>query len=188
MVSSGDLETYGAFLAIFALIIGRRVVQMVQGAPLSVGRLVAFAVVYLALGGLALGADALIEPWWVVLVDVAVIVVAALLLPASIEAGVSVYRGPGGGWYYKMGVWVPVVYLSLFVARIVIEIGVLGIDPFAYSPFTTAFSSGQLALLGIVDGLFAGSVGLLVARSVAVYRSFRRAESSERAASAAPLA
>jgi hypothetical protein len=187
VVSTSDLETYGVLLAVFALIVGRRVVRMVQGAPLSIGRLMAFAAVYLALCALALGADLLIEPWWVGLVDAALIVGIALSLPSAIESSVSVYRGPGGGWYFKMGVWVPVVYLALFITRIVIEIGVLGIDPFAYSPFSVTFSTEQLTLLAIVDGLFAVSTGLLVARSVAVYRSFHRAQASEAHGAATPL-
>lgn len=187
MVATSDLESYAILVAVFALIVGRRVVRMVQGAPLSVGRLVAFAAVYLALCALALGTDVLIEPWWVGLIDAALIVGIALTLPSAIESSVSVYRGPGGGWYYKMGVWVPIVYLVLFIARIVIEIGVLGIDPFAFSPFTASFTTQQLTLLALVDALFAVSTGLLVARSVAVYRSFQRAEASESHRGAAPL-
>lgn len=188
MVSSSELASYAPLLAILVLVVGVRILRTVQGAPLSVGRLVGFAVVYVLLGVLALGADALIEPWWVLLVEAAIVAVVALSLPPTIEATVHVYRGPGGGWHFKLGVWVLVAYLGLFLARIVIEIGVLGIDPFAYARFAAGFSTEQLALLGIVDGLFALSIGLLLARSVAIYRSFRRAEASEQAAARAPLA
>lgn len=188
MISNADLESYAIVVAILALVIGRRVVQMVQGAPLSIGRLVGFAAVYLALCALALGTDLLIEPWWVGLLDVAIIVAIATALPSSIESGVSVYRGPRGVWYYKMGVWVPVVYLALFVGRIVIEIGVIGINPFAFSPFAVSFTTEQLTLLAIVDALFAVSTGLLLARSVAVYRSYHRAQASEAKGGPAPLA
>lgn len=185
MVSSNDLETYGLLAVVFALVIGRRVVRMVQGAPLSVGRLIGFAVVYVGLCALSIGADALFEPWWVGPIDAAIAVAVALSLPNWIEPSVSVYRGPGGGWHFKMGIWVPVIYLGLFLGRIVIEVGVLGIDPFAYAPFS--FSGGQLALLAVVDALFAVSTGLLVARSIAVYRSYQRASASEKATAAAPL-
>lgn len=187
MISTTDLESYGIVVVVFALLIGRRIVGMVQGAPLSIGRLVGFAAVYLALCALALGTDLLIEPWWVGLLDAAIIAAIALTLPATIESSVSVYRGPGGRWYFKMGVWVPVVYLTLFLGRIGLEIGVLGIDPFAYSPFSVSFTTEQRALLAIVDALFAVSTGLLVARSVAVYRSFHRAQRAERKGGATPL-
>lgn len=188
MISTSELESYGLLLAVFALLIGRRVVGMVRGAPLSIGRLAAFAAVYLALCALALGADLLIEPWWVGVVNAAIVVGIALTLPSAIESSVAVYRGPGGGWYFKLGMWVPLVYLTLFIGRIAIEIGVLGIDPFAYSPFSVAFTTEQRILLAVVDALFAVSTGLLLARSLAVYRSFRRAQASEQRGAASPLA
>jgi hypothetical protein len=179
MTSSSDLETYGIFLVIIVFILARRTAMMVRGTPLRVGRLVGIAVVYIALFAFAIGFDLLIEPWWVGVIDLAVVVSAAVLLPAYIESRVTVYRGPGGAWYYRLGYLVPAVYLVLFVARLGIEFGVLNIDPFDTTPFTTTFTNFQLALLALVDGLFAFSTGLLVARTVAVYRVYQRTVAAE---------
>ncbi|MCI4336384.1 MAG: hypothetical protein L3K17_04195 [Thermoplasmata archaeon] len=187
MTSGGDLATYAVVLAVFVLIIGRRVVMMVRGTPFSLARLVGVAVFYVALCALALAFDLLLVPWWLVAADVGAIVVVTAGLPPYIESQVSVYRGPGGGWYYRLGAWVPLAYVALFVARLGIEFGVLGINPFVYSASVPNFTTVQLAILAGVDGLFAFSTGLMLARSFAVYRVYQRAAAAESTPSAAPL-
>jgi hypothetical protein len=66
------------------------------------------------------------------------------------------------------------VYLALLLVRLILDVVVLGVNPFAGAPPGTAPLTGTaLLLLAFVDALFGLSTGLLMGRTVGVYLEYR---------------
>ena len=176
-LSSQDLSAIVVAL-LFVLLITRRMLRAVRGAPLSLPRLFGVAGLYVVLFLLLTLEELLYLPYYLPVVDVAVLAAVAALVVPFVQRRVVVYRDPAAGWSYRLGAVIPALYVSLFAARLVIDVAVLGIDPFFTSPTTLELSSSTTALLATVDALYAASTGLLVARTVAIYRAYRAAEAT----------
>lgn len=176
MMFTSAQATEIAVTLLIVLIVGRRVVGMVQGTVLSVPRLFGFAAVFVALWGIVIFGSIPTPPWYSLLDDVVAVVATALIATPLVERRVVLEHRPNGDWVYKLPVVVPALYLGLFVIRVVVELFVVGTTPFGGAS-TVTLSPTQSGILQVVDVLFSISVGLLVARSWAVYRRFRKANS-----------
>lgn len=170
--------------ALIAVLILRRTVGMVHGTPVRPTRLLAFGGFYLVLMALVVSSSALLYPWpWgpaALAADAAAVGLAAWVALRHVERRVVIERRPDGAWIYRLSPLLPVVYVALFVTRLVVDLVVLGASPFA-GP--TAIAGGTPAseemLVAMVDLLFAMSTGLLIGRGLGVYRAYRKRTGSE---------
>ena len=167
-------------LLLFVFIVGRRTYAMLQGTRFSLGRVFAFAALYVllfaalafatlysAVGTWGASAYSLLAPY------VALPVVSALLIAPYVQRTVQFERRDDGQWYYRLTWQIPVAYLSLFVTRFIAEIVVYGpSSAFALPPPAPPSTTALWILIG-VDLLFGISLGLLVGRGWGVYRAYR---------------
>jgi hypothetical protein len=182
-LTNADISTI-IIVAIFVLLIGRRIVLMVRGAPVRPAQMVAFAVLFAALFVLALASSFSQLPVWSYAVDVVVLVVAAIGTAEYVRRRV-VLDLRNGIWYYRLHIGIPVLYLVLFAVRLALDSVVLGIDPFAPPPPNAAALTGTaLGVIVAVDVLFAFSTGLLVGRTAGVLVAHRDRVRQGRAARA----
>ncbi|MCI4321898.1 MAG: hypothetical protein L3K18_06050 [Thermoplasmata archaeon] len=171
-LSSADTTTI-VIVGIFVLLIGRRIVLMIRGAPVRPAQMVAFAVLFAVLFVVALLGSFSVLPLWTYAVDAAVLVASTVGTAEYVRRHV-VLDLRDGVWYYRLHIAIPVVYLVLFAARLALDSAVLGIDPFAPPPANAPMlSTNAIALVAVVDALFALSTGLLVGRTVGVLVAHR---------------
>jgi UDP-N-acetylmuramyl pentapeptide phosphotransferase/UDP-N-acetylglucosamine-1-phosphate transferase len=174
MTDPGTLATELVFVGAIVLLLLRRAYSMVVGAPVSIPRLVAITVVYVVLFAAVVFASIPTPPWYSALLDLAVLVATSVLAIGVVEDRVEVERRPDGKWIYRLPMAVPVAYVVLFVLRLSVNLFVIGEDPFVYPPPTIVLTPVTTALVVVVDALFSFSAGLIVARTVAVYRVYQR--------------
>jgi len=178
-------------LALFIFIMARRTVGQLQGTRFSAGRLFGFAGFYVLLFALLAAATlyAAVTNWGTAAYAlfapyVAVPAAAAYLAAPYVRRVVRFELRSDGQWYYRLSWHVPVLYLSLFVARIVAEVAVLGLSAVLVTfPPPAPSSAGAVEILIGVDLLFGLSLGLLVGRGIGVYRAHRDLSSSSGAPS-----
>jgi hypothetical protein len=169
---SGSDATSIVIVAVIVLILVRRVIGMVRGAPVRPARMFAITALFVALLAFTLLLSFSQLPIWTYGVDVVVLLVAAAIASQWVRRQV-VMEWKNGEWTYRLGVLIPVVYLVLFVVRLTLDLVVLGVNPFAGTPPGTTPLSGQaLLVVAVVDALFAFSTGLLVGRTVGVYLEY----------------
>jgi hypothetical protein len=169
------------FLVLIVLIIVRRTVLMIQGAQYSAPRLFAFAGIYILLfAALAFGTLYAAAATWgasayaLVALYVAIPVAAATIAAPYVARIVRFEQRGNGVWYYRLSWHVPVLYLVLFIARIVAEIVIFGLNEILVSfPPPTPSTVTALVVLIVVDLLFGVSLGLLIGRGLGVLRAHR---------------
>jgi hypothetical protein len=180
-VPSSAFATEILVLALIVLVLARRTVRLVYGARFSVGRVfffagfytllfaaLAFATLYSAVGDWGPNAYALLAPY------VAIPVVAGFVAIPYVRRVVRFDQRPDGQTYFRLSWFVPVLYLVLFLARLVAEFIVLGPSALAFTiPPPAPSSVAALYVLISVDLLFGASLGLMVGRSAGVYLAHR---------------
>jgi hypothetical protein len=172
-LTNSDLTTL-VFVALFVLLIGRRVVMMVRGAPVRPERMFAFAILFTALLILVLGTSLSQLPLWTFGLDAIAAVAAAVSATIGVRRRV-VFELRNGVWYYRVGVGILILYLALFVTRLALDAVVLGVDPFALMPPSAgSLTSVAGKTVAIINGLFAVSTGLLVGRTIGIYLEYRK--------------
>jgi hypothetical protein len=197
-ISQGTVEAL-VFVAFIGFIILRRTYLLTQGVRVSVWRLVALPVVYVAIYAIELGAigyagvgSSVADDLYISFaVDAALVVAGTFVAYGYTLRHVTLYHQEGDSeWSYRLGALLPVVYVVLFFVRVAIELVVLGESPFN-APTTQSsigVSTVVLYFLFAVDALWGVSTGFLVGRSVAVYHEWqeRRKETVVAPATALP--
>jgi hypothetical protein len=182
-LSSSAIGAY-VFVALLGLIILRRSYRMVQGAPISSVRLVAFPVVYVLLyvGELAVigvgaaGTSVAVAFYAAFGADAALVVGGVLVSYRYTLRHVQIYQAPGSAaWSYRLNALLPVIYVALFFVRTGIETVLLNESPFAFPTAASlvALPTVSLYLLFVVDALWGLSTGFLIGRSLGVYHEWQ---------------
>jgi hypothetical protein len=185
---SSQLDLY-AFVGILVLLALVRAVRMARGTSANPARLGFYAGIYVFLFLLVVGLDLAPLPLWFLAVDAALAVAGGVVATFYVRKAAQITRTPAGGYVYRLGLVLPLIYLSLFVVRIVLDLSVLGEDPFATPPTGPTTVNAQLVdLLALVDVLFAFSTGLIVGRSLGVYLALREHQRTEGATAPVPPA
>ncbi|MGC2035533.1 MAG: hypothetical protein WA761_08850 [Thermoplasmata archaeon] len=180
MASESFYLSTGILLAIIVLVIVRRTYRMIQGARASPGYLFGFLGLYLVLLAFTLVSTIVLLPAYSAILDIALVVIAGSAGFPWVLRHVKLEKRANGEWYYRLGPIIPIVYLVLFVTRLVIDLVVLGLDPFDfYGSGTVTLTQTQIDITILVDALFALSTGLLAARSFGVYSAYRKAVAQE---------
>jgi hypothetical protein len=168
------------FVAIFALILVRRMYALTQGTPYSTVRVFGYAgfsvavfillgatTFYVAIGTWGWGALGLLAPY------AAVVVGSTLLVEPHIGRVVEFEERADGETYYRLPILIPLLSTILFIVRVGAELVLLGPNAlFAFSQ-PSAVSPGLVALLVAIDLLYGVSVGLLIGRAIGVHRAFQ---------------
>jgi hypothetical protein len=181
-------------LLLFVAIIARRTYRMIQGTRYSPGRLFGFAGFYVLLfAGLAFTTLFAAVSAWGLYGELLVIPYAAVPAAAGVVAApyvrriVRFERRDDGRWYYRLPWLVPILYLSLFIFRFSLEIVLFGVAFTSSFLLPTSVPTGWLLLLMGVDLLFGISLGVLLGRSVGVYRAFQDLPQEPGSSEAPPL-
>jgi hypothetical protein len=198
VVISNQAATTYLLVAVLGFIILRRAYLMTKGTDVSVGRLVAFPAFYLviyaaelaAIGFAAVGSSAATQVYLSFGADAALILLGVFLAYGYTLRHVEIYQEPGeSAWSYRMSALLPVIYVVLFLVRVVIETVVLNESPFSFpAPGSLdGISSLALYLLFVVDALWGLSTGFLIGRSAAVYHEWQQHRASNNQSASAPL-
>lgn len=187
--SPAALEPLVLLLLIIVLVLVRRTYYQLQGARFSAARLFGFAAFYVLLFVVLAFSTlyAAVATWGssayaLLALYVGVPTAAGVFAAPYIERVVRFERRGDGQWYYRLSWHVPVLYLVLFLGRIVAEIAVFGLSAVLVSyPPPAPPSVPALEVLIAVDLLFGLSLGLMIGRGVGVYRAYRRLPASEAA-------
>lgn len=172
---------------IIALLIVRRSYAMTQGVPYSTVRLVVFPGLVLVLWAFDELGSILLTPLALpilIALDSVVLVVTAIGITSVAERMTRVSVEPPGTPSYQISFSLAALFVATFAVRIAVGIALFptalefGSPAGGYPPFAQQFA------LALIDALFSASVGLLVGRSVGIYRKVRSAR--DRRATRAP--
>ncbi|MGI0130102.1 MAG: hypothetical protein ACREEC_08155 [Thermoplasmata archaeon] len=184
--SSGTSATalYGyLFVAVVILIIVRRTVGQIRGVRLRMGWLIGTPVIlgliYVALmysiyyAGLA--SEFSVATIVGAVSDGAAVVVGVILARRHAARTLEIWPGtpPDTEWYYRIGPIVPLLYVVLYAARVLIELIVVGVAPFTVP--TTLNGLAPLAVYSLlaVDVAWGASTGMVIGRNFAVLHRWK---------------
>jgi hypothetical protein len=171
--AGGSSQTIVIFLALYIILVLRRVYRGYKGARFSEGGTLFSLVVYVALGSFL----SILSFFEGVSVILAVPYAAVLLVSAAwshkyADRRISFWRGADGTVYFRGGVLLYLVYVVGFVARVSIDIVVLGPNFLTTSPTVELTSTALYATIA-TDLLLMFGLGLLIGRNVRVLRRGR---------------
>ena len=183
-----SLDSSLLVLALLVFFVVRRTLRVLRGAVYSAARLFAFAGFALAVFAL-FGSTTLYAAfgtwgpiaWGLLAPYGATVGTTVLLTEPRVREDVRFETRGAGEVYYRLSWLVPVLYLVLFIARLAVELLVLGIAPFGTVSFPSTLPTPLLVTSIAFDLLYAVSVGLLLARATGVRRAYLRAYPAARA-------
>ncbi|MCI4344542.1 MAG: hypothetical protein L3J87_02825 [Thermoplasmata archaeon] len=177
-LSASEIAPTAIFLVLVVVLLARRVYQSVHGASINPTSLLALAGFFLLLFVVTVVEGLYLFPS-LSLVDLGV---DSVLIVASAWVGirytrrrVEIWRRPDGVWMYRMGMVIAIVYLTLFAVRLLLDLFVVGLNPFGPVGSSVTLSPAAAAALLVVDALFAVSTGLFLGRNFGVYLVYRAA-------------
>jgi hypothetical protein len=171
-ISPTDLSSTVFFVAVIALVYVRRILLSISGTPVSGTRLALYSVFVGVLFALAIVTGYSIVPWYLYPALGAAVVAAFFVAEPYVRSRVVVEERGAGRWVYRLSPIVPLVYVLLFVVRLLLDLFVLNLDPLVSSFGPVTVSAGAAAVLVVIDVLFALSTGLVLGRNVGVYRAY----------------
>jgi hypothetical protein len=178
--SSPELFAIGLQVVIVLLIV-RRSYSMARGVPYNGLRLAVVPALILFLWGLSELQSLLLTPWalpYLIALDLVILILTSLAFARLAERMTQVRRGPSGHWSYQIGFSIAALFLGAFVIRLGVAV-VLFPSSLVFGSMTGGFPpTQQQVVLALIDALFSVSAGLLVGRSLGVYRKWRAAVAS----------
>jgi len=175
--SSSELTAIGIQL-IIVLVIVRRSYAMTKGVPFSGLRVTAVPALLLILWGVTELESTLLTPWalpYLIGLDIAILIATALGSAPVAQRMTLFTREPSGSWSYRISFSMAVLFVAAFVVRLALAVVLFpasfefGSPPGGFPPVQ------QQVLLALIDAIFSVSVGLLVGRSVGIYRGWKAA-------------
>jgi len=167
-----------AIQIVIILAVIRRSYSMMQGVAYSLPRLALLPVLILVLWGISELESIVLTPWaipYLIALDLAILIGTAIVSTPIAERMTTVHRDPAGGGSYRIGISMAVLFVGVFVARIALA-AVLFPSAFQFGSPPAGFPPiQQQIVLGVIDALFSMSAGLLVGRSVGIYRRWESA-------------
>jgi hypothetical protein len=160
-------------LAIYVLLVLRRVYRSYNGARFSAAGTTLALLFYAAIGLLLSilsffeGVSLLFAP-----VYAAVLIVTAVWSYRYSDRRISFWHGSDGSIYFKGGVVLYLIYVAGFVARISIDLAVIGPNFFNFSTSLVLTSSELYATIA-TDLLLMFGIGLLIGRNLRILKRAR---------------
>jgi len=163
---------------VIVLLIARRSYAMTQGVTYSGPRLIILPALIVVLWALSELESILLTPWalpFLIVLDLVILVLAALAFTGVAERMTVVERGPAGGWTYRIGFSLAALFVGAFIVRVAVAALLFpsslefGSPPGGFPPIQ------QQTVLAIIDALYSMSAGLLVGRSLGIHRKVQAA-------------
>ena len=181
-LSSAELTTIGVQILIVLLVV-RRSYRMTQGVPASVVRLVLMPALVGVLWAFTALESIFLTPWavpYLLGLDVALLTLTTVLFAGVAQRAAVFYRNEAGAWCYRIGFAIAGIFLAVYLVRLALTLALfpaaleVGVPVSGYPP------GPQQAALATIDAMFSVSVGLLLARSIGIYRGWRAAVADAR--------
>ena len=172
--SSGGQNEVLIVVAIIVLLVVSRIFRNIRGIRVSEGRTIFYIFFYFAFGALFIALSFFEGVSYFYLVpDVAAAVVAGIWAHHFADRRITFWKGADGSIWYKGGIVIYLIYVVALIARIGVDIVVIGPSAFQFSFAPVVLS--QSALIGetVTDLLLALGIGLLIGRNVRVYQRYR---------------
>ncbi|MFZ0892568.1 MAG: hypothetical protein WB778_09265 [Thermoplasmata archaeon] len=176
-----DLDIFGniAFGALLGALILVRAYHMVKGVRASVGGLVAYAIIYIAiLSAFVVGALLSVPSGETLLLAglgtlyVGLVLLGALFARRETKRDVEFEWRPDDGWYVRTrGIWLPIVFAILFLGELGLELILVGGTYIGQIPHP--LSPLEEWSLRTADALFSFVAGILVGRNLTIISRFR---------------
>ena len=161
-------------LAIIILVVISRVFRNLRGVRVSEGRTIFYIIFYFAFGTLFIVLSFFEGvSYYYSIPDVGAAIVAALWAHHFSDKRIKFWRLQDGSVWYKGGIVIYLIYVVALVARIAVDILVIGPSAFQFTTAATVLS--QSALIGqiVTDLLLAFGIGLLIGRNARVYQRYK---------------
>jgi hypothetical protein len=177
-LSSAELTAIGIEILI-VLIVVRRSYAMTKGVPYSTARLALLPALFLFLWALSELESILLVPWalpYLIALDLGILLGTALTFTPVAQRLAEVRQDGSGGWSYRFGFSFAAFFVGIFVIRLVLAAVLFPSSLEFGAPVGTLPTESQQAVLALVDALFSLSAGLLLSRSLGIYRKVQAAK------------
>jgi hypothetical protein len=171
---NGDASIY-IFLGVLILLVLRRFSRVIKGSKISRGRTIAFSIYYLGFATVLIAVSIAVggvSPDYIALY----LLVGAIGVYFSYrfsDRRIGFWKTPDGSIWYKGAIVVYIIYIVGLLARIGIDLAVIGPGAFTFSPTSTTTLSATAVDAGIVtDLLLAFGSGLLTGRNLRVMKRY----------------
>ncbi|HKS59914.1 MAG TPA: hypothetical protein VJS68_03960 [Thermoplasmata archaeon] len=182
--SSGEITAI-IIQVVIVLVVIRRSYRMTVGVPYSGLRLLFLPALILILWVLDELESLFLTPWavpYLVALDLLILVATALTFTNLAARMTHVYRDPSGRWSFRIGFSLAGLFIAAFAIRLALAV-VLFPSALVFGAPTGGFPPAeQQAVLGVIDGIFSLSAGLIVGRSLGIHRKRQAAETNPPAA------
>jgi hypothetical protein len=161
-------------IALIVILVISRIFRQLRGVRVSEGRTIFYIIFYFAFGGLFIALSFFEGVSYLYLIpDLIAAVVAGIWAHRFSDRRITFWRGADGSVWYKGGIIIYLIYVVALIARIAVDVFVIGPSAFEFSIAPIALS--QTAILGstVTDLLLAFGIGLLIGRNVRVYQRFK---------------
>jgi hypothetical protein len=171
--SGGQNETLFV-VAIIVLLVISRIFRNLRGIRVSEARTIFYIIFYFAFGGLFIALSFFEGVSYIYLVpDVIAAIAAGIWAYRFADRRITFWRGVDGSVWYKGGIVIYLIYVGALIARIAVDIVVIGPSAFQFSTAPVALSQGALIGETVTDLLLAFGIGLLIGRNIRVYQRYK---------------
>ena len=161
--------------AIIVLIVVSRIFRTVRGVRVSEARTIGYIIFYLAFG-LFFVVPSFLEgvPAYYAGLDAAGLVIAAFLSHHLADRRIKFWRAADGSIWYKDGIIIYLIYVGGLIARLLVDLVVIGPSAFTFTTQQRQLSSSALLGTTVTDLLLMFGIGLLIGRNVRVYQRYKK--------------
>jgi len=170
-------STVYIILGLIVLLMIRRMVRVFRGTKVSVARTVAFSIYYFGFAALLIAASYLAGGVSITEVFIYALVGVAGLYGSYLVSNkrIGFWKTADGSIYFKGAVVIYLIYLAALIARIAIDVVLIGPQAFAFSVngASTPLSPTAIDAGVATDCLLALGSGLLIGRNIRVASRYR---------------
>jgi hypothetical protein len=162
------------FLIFIVIVVAIRLRRVIYGTRVSAARTIGYSVFYAAFGAFFIGSSFFLGvPVEYAALYAALAAIAAYLSYLFADKRIWFWKGSDGGIYYKGGVIIYLIYLAALVARIAVDILLIGPAAFSFSIAPEAATPTELLGFTLTDSMLMFGVGLLIGRNARVYKRYQ---------------
>lgn len=161
-------------IAILVLLVVSRIFRNLRGVRVSAGRTVFYILFYFAFGGIFIAASFYEGvSYYYVIPDAIAAIAAGLWAHHFADKRITFWKQSDGSIWYKGGIVIYLIYVVALIARISVDIVVVGPSAFELSPTLVTLSQSAIIGVTVTDLLLALGIGLLMGRNIRVFQRYR---------------
>lgn len=171
--------------AIIVILVVSRIFRTVRGVRVSGARTIGYMIFYLFFGLFFVVPSFIVGvPVYYAALDVLGAIIAAFISHHLADRRITFWRATDGSIWYKGGIIIYLIYVAGLVARLSIDLIVLGPSAFTFN--THSLSSSALLWTIVTDLLLMFGVGLLIGRNIRVYERYKKILANQESLPAMP--